>query len=44
MHISENGHLTGGLYSIIRLAVEARVSIVKNLDISEGPSALGRHS
>lgn len=37
-------HLKGGLHIILRLAVEARVSIVRNLYISEGPSALGRHS
>lgn len=36
LHIPENRHLTGGLHSVLRLAVGARVSIVKNLDISDG--------
>lgn len=36
LHIPENRHLTGGLNSVLRLAVGARVSIVKNLDISDG--------
>lgn len=31
LHIPENRHLTGGLNSVLRLAVGARVSIVKNL-------------
>lgn len=36
LHVPENRHLTGGLNSVLRLAVGARVSIVKNLDISDG--------
>lgn len=35
LHIPENRHLTGGLHSVLRLAVGAIVSIVKNLDISD---------
>lgn len=36
LHIPENRLLTGGRYSELRLAVGARFSIVKNMDISDG--------
>lgn len=36
LHIPESRHLTDGFHSVLRLAVGARVSIVKNLDISDG--------
>lgn len=36
LNIPENRHLTGGLHSMLCLAVGARVSIVKNLDMSDG--------
>lgn len=36
LHIPENRLLTGGLHSVLRLAGRARVSIVNNMDISDG--------